>query len=315
MPALHDRLAMDAHHRHLDRRLDDGAVGKLIVESARKNARRRGLADPAHAREDPGLRNAARLECIRKRAHHRILTDQILKGRGPILAREHAIGPGLIGAVAHNAIWSAARRHVFALRMRERWEADERPEPRSLGLLPSGPDPVGEWLVHRQPPVPISAQRNENASGGEAWSTARLEPISAAWETCRDRGFALVPSCALMRLRCERANGTAPAAQVSRRSYSMSPRPDLGPKPRLGFAASSIERATERRPDAAALAALEKERHARTYLVAGDQVILKSATAVADPLFALPEARALGRTTEIVFLGLCRNAPRFAIGL
>jgi len=95
----------------------------------------------------------------------------------------------------------------------------------------------------------------------------------------------------------------------------MSPRPDLGPKPRLGFAASSIERATERRPDAAALAALEKERHARTYLVAGDQVILKSATAVADPLFALPEARALGRTTEIVFLGLCRNAPRFAIGL
>src|SRR5580692_11035798 len=33
-----------------------------------------------------------------------------------------------------------------------RWEADERPEPRSLGLLPSGPDPVGEWLVHRQPP-------------------------------------------------------------------------------------------------------------------------------------------------------------------
>ncbi len=22
----------------------------------------------------------------------------------------------------------------------------------SLGLLPSGPDPVGEWLVHHQPP-------------------------------------------------------------------------------------------------------------------------------------------------------------------
>src|SRR5262245_22518928 len=32
------------------------------------------------------------------------------------------------------------------------WEADERPDPCSLGLLPSGPDPVGEWLVHRQPP-------------------------------------------------------------------------------------------------------------------------------------------------------------------
>jgi hypothetical protein len=37
---------------------------------------------------------------------------------------------------------------------KERWEADERPEPRSLGLLPSGSDPVGEWLVHRQPPDP-----------------------------------------------------------------------------------------------------------------------------------------------------------------
>src|SRR4029078_13726426 len=33
-----------------------------------------------------------------------------------------------------------------------RREADERPEPRSLGLLPSGPDPVGEWAGHRPPP-------------------------------------------------------------------------------------------------------------------------------------------------------------------
>src|SRR5919204_5337342 len=52
------------------------------------------------------------------------------------------------------------------------WEADERPEPRSLGLLPSGPAPVGEWLVHRQPPTLISAKRDENESGGQARSTA-----------------------------------------------------------------------------------------------------------------------------------------------
>jgi len=39
------------------------------------------------------------------------------------------------------------------------WEADERPEPRSLGLLPSGPDPVGEWLVHRQPPAAYIGRR------------------------------------------------------------------------------------------------------------------------------------------------------------
>ncbi len=25
----------------------------------------------------------------------------------------------------------------------------------SLGLLPSGSDPVGEWLVHHQPPVRV----------------------------------------------------------------------------------------------------------------------------------------------------------------
>src|SRR6516225_1582918 len=47
------------------------------------------------------------------------------------------------------------------------WEADERPEPRSLGLLPSGPDPVGEWLVHRQPPGPyIGRGGGESKLGG-----------------------------------------------------------------------------------------------------------------------------------------------------
>jgi NAD+ diphosphatase len=95
----------------------------------------------------------------------------------------------------------------------------------------------------------------------------------------------------------------------------MSPRPDLGPKPRLGYAASSIERASEQRADAAALAALENDRDARAYLLAGELVILKKTDGVPDPLFTPAEARALGRTAEIVFLGLCRNAPRFAIAL
>jgi len=95
----------------------------------------------------------------------------------------------------------------------------------------------------------------------------------------------------------------------------MSPRPDLGPKPRLGYAASSIERAAERRADAAALAALENDPHARAYVVAGELVALKKATALADPLFTLAEARALGRTAEMVFLGLCEDAPRFAVAL
>ena len=95
----------------------------------------------------------------------------------------------------------------------------------------------------------------------------------------------------------------------------MSPRPDLGPKPRLGYAASSIERAAERRADADALAALENDARARVYVVAGELVVLKKATAVADPLFTLEEARALGRTAELIFLGLCEDAPRFAVAL
>ena len=95
----------------------------------------------------------------------------------------------------------------------------------------------------------------------------------------------------------------------------MSPRPDLGPKPRLGYSASSIERVAERRADAAALAALENDERARAYLVGGERVVLKKAADVCDPLFTLPQARGLGPTAEIVFLGLMEGAPRFALAL
>src|SRR6516162_1780426 len=113
-----------------------------------------------------------------------------------------------------------------------------------------------------------------------------------------------------MRLLCEPStwHSTDGPASMARRSRSMSPRPDLGPKPRLGYAASSIEHA-------AALAALESDPRARAYVVAGELVALKKATTLADPLFTLAEARALGRTAEMVFLGLCEDAPRFAVAL
>src|SRR5262249_59101487 len=63
----------------------------------------------------------------------------------------------------------------LAVLIREWWEADERPEPRSLGLLPSGSDPVGEWLVHRQPPASLSAERIENASARRRRSTCPVD--------------------------------------------------------------------------------------------------------------------------------------------
>ena len=93
----------------------------------------------------------------------------------------------------------------------------------------------------------------------------------------------------------------------------MSPRPDLGPKPRLGYAGSRIERAAERRADAAAL---EADVRARAYAVGGDLVLLrKTGAETHDPLFALPEARALGAVSEVAFLGLHDGAPRFAVSL
>ncbi len=95
----------------------------------------------------------------------------------------------------------------------------------------------------------------------------------------------------------------------------MSPRPDLGPKPRLGYTESLIERAAELRTDAPALAALENDGRARAYVVGGELVVLKRAADIGDPLFTLAETRRLGTAAGIVFLGLIEGAPRFAVAL
>jgi NAD+ diphosphatase len=95
----------------------------------------------------------------------------------------------------------------------------------------------------------------------------------------------------------------------------MSPRPDLGPKPRLGYTASLIERAAERRVDVAALAALEADANARAYVIGGEMIVLHKGDEIHEPLFTLAQARTLGRTAEAVFLGLIERAPRFAIAL
>jgi hypothetical protein len=91
MPALHDRLAMPAEHRHPDGRPRHRAVGQLVVQRARQDARRGGLADPANACEDPGLRNASGLERIRDGPHHRVLSDQIVEIGRAIFPGQHAI--------------------------------------------------------------------------------------------------------------------------------------------------------------------------------------------------------------------------------
>ena len=95
----------------------------------------------------------------------------------------------------------------------------------------------------------------------------------------------------------------------------MSPRPDLGPKPRLGYTQSRLERAAELRPDAAAIARLSAQPDAGAYVIGGDWIAMKKGLAPNEPLFTLEEARALGAATELVFLGLADGAPRFGYGL
>jgi NAD+ diphosphatase len=95
----------------------------------------------------------------------------------------------------------------------------------------------------------------------------------------------------------------------------MSPRPDLGPKPRLGYSASRMERAAERRSDAAAMKALETDARAGTYVIVGELVVLRKGGEPLDPLFPCAEAQGLGRATESAFLGLMDGAPRFAVAL
>src|SRR6185312_8779349 len=95
----------------------------------------------------------------------------------------------------------------------------------------------------------------------------------------------------------------------------MSPRPDLGPKPRLGYTESRIERAAELRPDEAAMAKLAADPRAGAYVVGGDLIVMKKAAAINEPLFTFAEARAFGSATETVFLGLLDGAPRFGFGI
>ena len=49
-----------------------------------------------------------------------------------------------------------------------------RPETVSLGLLPSGSDPVGEWLVHRQPPEVYIGQMAGRRKGVRTGCTSKM---------------------------------------------------------------------------------------------------------------------------------------------
>jgi hypothetical protein len=59
-------------------RSTDGSIDgfRPVVERARQNAGRGGLADTAHAGEHPRLRDPARRKRVGEGADHRLLADQ-----------------------------------------------------------------------------------------------------------------------------------------------------------------------------------------------------------------------------------------------
>jgi NAD+ diphosphatase len=90
---------------------------------------------------------------------------------------------------------------------------------------------------------------------------------------------------------------------------------ELGPKPRLGYTESLIERVAEKRADAAWLSARLSEAGTRAYAIGGELIVLKKGGEIHDPSFTPDEVRALASIAEIVFLGLMNGAARFGIGM
>ena len=98
-------------------------------------------------------------------------------------------------------------------------------------------------------------------------------------------------------------------------SGGMSAYPDLGPRPHLGYTASLIDRAAERRLDTAWLAGRMTDARTLAYVIGGELIVLKKRGNEFDPAFAPDEARALAPTAETVFLGLIDGAAHFGIGI
>jgi NAD+ diphosphatase len=90
---------------------------------------------------------------------------------------------------------------------------------------------------------------------------------------------------------------------------------DLGPWPKLGYIASTVERVAERRGDDAAIGGFRADQRAGFYVVGGELVALKALSEQCnDPMFSLSELGAFGAAREEVFLGTAGGAPRFGLG-
>ena len=95
----------------------------------------------------------------------------------------------------------------------------------------------------------------------------------------------------------------------------MSPRFAFGPRPRLGYTQSLIDRLADKRSDTAFLSARLADAKTLAYVVGGELIVLKKGDAVHNPTFTPDEARTLAPTTETVFLGQLDGAACFGIGI
>src|SRR6185312_1646003 len=118
----------------------------------------------------------------------------------------------------------------------------------------------------------------------------------------RESGASSIPDCARMIL-------DRPLARAMTRFAMPSPY-DLGPRPRLGYTQSPIQRAAELRLKKAQVDAMAARADAGAYVIGGEMIVAKVGEPN-DPLFTMAEAAALGEAAEIVFLGALDGAGRF----
>jgi NAD+ diphosphatase len=90
---------------------------------------------------------------------------------------------------------------------------------------------------------------------------------------------------------------------------------DLGAKPHLGYTGSALDRAAELRHDPAAIAGLEADYRARTFVFGGEVVVLRKSAPHHDPAFTLAEAATLAPPRERAFLGRHDGMPLFAVAV
>ena len=171
-PSL-ERIGQRPHHGVLADQMVEAAGA--IFAGQHPIGCRRGSGRRLAERKTRLLGNVARRKCRGASVSHHSIRKGCLSepGCGNALAIRAALASRLPrrGTIRIEGGWPCKRpsigRSVNSLRKTSRRLTSD-PIRTSLGLLPSGPDPVGEWLVHRQSPgAYLALNRSECKRGDE----------------------------------------------------------------------------------------------------------------------------------------------------